>query len=389
MRYFVEIIAALLRRVEWVLLTFLMYILRVFPIKKNKIVFLNYFGKGYGDNAKYICNELLLDKHNLDIVWVLKNMDDEIPNTIRKVKYKSLRYYYEMCTAKVWVDNCRKPLYERKRKGQFYIQTWHADMGLKKAEGDAKTSLYPSYIKSAKNDSKMADLFISGTRWMSELYKKSYWYNGMICECGYPRRDIIYNITQNDKKKIKNNLNINENEKVVLYAPTFRNDNNLDVYKIEWEKVINTLEKKFSGKWRGLIRLHPNLSNYENKIEISDSVINVTSYPDMQELLAISDICITDYSSCMLEFAVTGKPAFIFASDYDNYKKDRDVYFELNKLPFSFAKNNDELIENIMLFDSKKYLIEHSKFYRNTLGVFEQKNASKEIANIIRKYLII
>ena len=211
----------------------------------------------------------------------------------------------------------------------------------------------------------------------------------MICECGYPRRDIIYNITQKDKKKIKNNLNIDENEKVVLYAPTFRNDNNLDVYKIEWEKVINTLEKKFSGKWRGLIRLHPNLSNYENKIEMSDSVINVTSYPDMQELLAISDICITDYSSCMLEFAVTGKPAFIFASDYDNYKKDRDVYFELNKLPFLFAKNNDELIENIMLFDSKKYLIEHSKFYRNTLGVFEQKNASIEIANIIRKYLIV
>lgn len=378
-----RLINALARRVIWFLFTMIIYSFRIFPIKKNKILFVNYYGKGYGDNAKYICEQLLVYRNRLDLVWAVQKKNENLPQGVRTVKYKSLHYYYELCTARVWVDNCRKPLYERKRKGQYYIQTWHADMGIKKAEGEAIDSLYPSYVKGAKNDSKMADLFICGNKWMIDVYRNAYWYSGKIYCCGYPRRDILYNITRAQCDEIKKAIGIKNSIKVLLYAPTFRKTLDLNVYNLDWERILSSLSKKFGGNWIGMIRLHPNISKHNESLKLPECVYNVTEYPDMQELLAISDVCVTDYSSSILEFGVTGKPAFIYASDYEEYKKDRDVNFDLYEMPFPFAENNSELITNIMNFDSGEYAEAHYEFYDKKIGMFESGNASEKIANII------
>ena len=101
----------------------LYHILWLFPIKRNKVVISNFLGKGYGDNCKYICEELLKNKGRYDIVWLLNDCSTPLPTEIRGVKIFTLKYLYELATAKVWIDNCRKPFTVKKRKGQYYIQT--------------------------------------------------------------------------------------------------------------------------------------------------------------------------------------------------------------------------------------------------------------------------
>lgn len=381
-----RLINAVLLRLEWGFKIFLFYFFRMFPIKNNKVVITSYFGKGYGDNAKYIAEELLKEE-KFDIVWLLGDLSDELPNAIRKVKYDSFAAIYELATAKIWIDNCRKPIYARKRFNQYYIQTWHGDIGNKRVENDANDSLYNSYIKMAKRDSKMADLFVSGNQWMTEKYRTSFWYEGEVAKCGYPRRDILYS----DTEKIwffKKKLGVSEDSKICLYAPTFRKANNgiidLSVYDVDWDSVLNALKQRFGGEWTILIRLHPNISQYSKQLSIPNKAMNVTDYPDMQELMAVSDICITDYSSSVYDFAVTKKPGFIFAKDLSDYLKDRGTYFDFSDTPFVVAETNEALIEAISNFDFVEYEEKHEHFYRDILGMYSEGNASEYICGVIK-----
>ena len=139
----------------------LFFIFRIFPIQRNKIVIDNYAGKGFGDNGKYIALELLRRKCDFDIVWLARNLKEEFPDGIRLVSYASLKSIYEQATAKVWIDNLRKASYVRKRSGQYYIMTWHGGIGPKKIEKEAEDQLGEEYLQGAKNDSKMANLFLA------------------------------------------------------------------------------------------------------------------------------------------------------------------------------------------------------------------------------------
>lgn len=380
----IRLIKALGRRILWACYAIIMIVFRVFPINDNKVVVVNYFGKGYGDNAKYILERLLGINKQLDLVWALQNMSDFLPKEVRPVKYMSLKYFYELSTAKVWVDNCRKQAYIKKRKGQYYIQTWHGDIGPKKVEGEAIHDLYNSYIKAAKKDSKMADLFVSGNASFSERYRTAFWYYGEIAECGYPRRDILFSMVEDSKKSIMESIGIPKGCKIVLYAPTFRSgDVDLSMYMLNWSDVIESLAKRFGGDWIVLVRLHPNISELSSKLMLPKEAIDVTNYPDMQELLAVSDVCISDYSSSLFEFAVTGRPGFICAKDYLKYKEGRDVYIELDKTFFPFAQSEEELLRSIEQFDDSVYQERLFDFLHNQIGYLEDGHASEYIGNVI------
>ncbi len=378
---------AAFKRIGWFFVSSIFYIMRVFPIKKGRIYISNYFGKGYGDSPKYICNELLKYRDEFRIVWCLNDLNCSLPSGIRKVKNNTIKNIYEMCIAEIWIDNCRKPIYVRKRKGQYYIQTWHGDMGNKKSEGEAIESLSRSYIASAKNDSKMADLFLSGNEWFSRVIRKAYWYNGEIANFGSPRRDILYNSTEEAKENIKKALGINNKVKIVLYAPTFRKKQDLEslqLYDLKWEMIIDALGERFGGEWIGICRLHPNISKMSSLLKFPDCVVDATSYQDMQELLMISDICISDYSSSIFEFAVTKKPSFVYAPDYEDYiSNDRQYQFSVDELPFPFAIKTGDLIKNIKSFNNEEYLMKLDYFYNDVLHIYKEGDASKKVAELL------
>lgn len=372
-----------INRVFWIISS-------MFPIQNNKIVICNYYGRGFSDNAKYIAIEAIDRQLNYDIVWLVKNIDDnnnEFLDEIRIVKYKSFKAIYELATAKIWIDNSRKNYYTRKRKDQLYIQTWHGGIALKKIEKDAEDALLKSYVKFAKKDSENADLFISNSRFNTNMYRRAFWYDGEILECGVPRNDLLFNNIEETKRKVKSFFNIANDKKIVMYAPTFRKDYNLEVYKFDYEKCIEEFNKKFSGEYVMLIRLHPNVFIKSTQLKYdSDNVYNASFYPDMQELLVGTDILITDYSSSMFDFMLTKKPCFIYASDIQVYKDDRGFYFELDKLPFSIATSTDEMITNIRRFDNHIYLSRVEKFLKKQ-GCIDNGSSSKSVVDWIENHM--
>ena len=113
-------------------------IFRILPIKKGRIVFMNFFGKGYGDNPKYICEELIKhNNNNLELLWfVKKDTLGDFPDKVKVIPRGTLKELYYLSTANVWVDNSRKHLGVKKRKKQLYIQTWHGGIALKKIENE-------------------------------------------------------------------------------------------------------------------------------------------------------------------------------------------------------------------------------------------------------------
>ncbi|MBQ3551530.1 MAG: CDP-glycerol glycerophosphotransferase family protein, partial [Clostridia bacterium] len=223
---------------------------RVFPINRKKIVICNYFGKGYGDNGKAIAEALLKRDPELDIVWGVKSQfKGSLPENIRAVEYNSVKYLWELATAAAWVDNSRKNAGIKKRKKQFYVQTWHGTVALKRIEKDVEENLDEFYVAGAKNDSKMANIILSGCRFFTELCRRTFWFDGEIAEVGSPRSDALFNTDESKQAEVKKALGIPQDKKVVLYAPTFRADGNLECYNMDFEAVLDALEKKTGDSW--------------------------------------------------------------------------------------------------------------------------------------------
>lgn len=368
----------LLKSVLRPLLATFMHILKIFPIHKHRIVFESYYGKFYNDNPKAVSDALL--KSDLEIIWLVRNPEKYHDNRINFVKARSLKSLYYLSTAKVWVDNCRKNSFIRKRKEQIYIQVWHAGITMKFVEKDTEKTLVKSYIDNAINDGMMTNYMISNSLWCTELYKRAFWFNGMIKKFGTPRMDALVN-GEIDKKKILEDLAIKNNEKIVLYCPTFRNTHDLSIYNIDYKKLVDCLEQSTGRKWKVLIRLHPNLLEESNKLCNLNS-INVTAYPDLYELISVCDMFITDYSSCMFEAGIIGKPVFIYAQDIKEYLRERDLYFNIYNLPFPLSECNDELIHNILSFNYTEYKLKVNAFFK-TLDILEDGNASCNVAKLI------
>jgi len=371
------------RIIVYYICVFLYYIFRIFPVRKNKIFIQNFNGKGYGDNPKYIVEEILKCRFDFVLIWAVRpELSKDFPQAVKTVPYKSIRAIYEEVTAKIWIDNCRKQLYVRKRKAQYYIQTWHGTVNLKKVEKDVERQLSAYYVKQAKYDSNLINLFISDSKFSSGLYRSSFWYNGEIFECGSPRADILINYNQNIKDKVKKYFNIAGNTKIILYAPTFRNNFNIDVYNINYELILSSLGGQTKEPWVFLIRMHPNISEKSIFFTYNDKIIDASNYGDMQELLSACDMLISDYSDCMYECALMGKPVFLYTSDYEQYKKERGFYFDLFSLPFPCAMNSGELSEKMLGFDAKIYLKLLDEFFQK-VGIIKDGAASKKIVDRI------
>ena len=355
--------------------------LRLVPVKKNKIIFNNFCGKGYGDNPKYIADEILKREKKCDLVWMVNDIEESMPNGIRTVLANSRRGRYELATSKIIICNVKHALVFNKKKSQYYIQTWHGSFGLKYIEKDAKDKLSASYLKKTIADSKNIDLLLSSSNWQTEEYKRAFWYDGDILEKGFPRNDLFFNITTTRVEQIKKYLSIPLNKKICLYGPTFRDGLTTDAYDINLYSVKQELEKKTREEWVVLVRLHPNIKSYSQLFKGVD-YIDVTSYPDGQEILAISDVLITDYSSNMIDFLLLGNPVFLYSSDLEKYKKERGlkpVYFEL---PFTLCHNNEELTKAIRDFNEDEYKERINRF-QSLYHSYDNGCASDYVVNLI------
>ena len=365
-------------RIKHILAVLLMRFLQLFPIKKNKVFFSSYQGTNYNSYPREI-SEKLHDCGDFEIVWNLnKNVD--APSYIRKVRPESIRELFEIATSSVWVDNCRKNFWIRKKRKQLYIQTWHGPVCIKAVEADANLNDY--YIKKAKNDSKMADYILSQCEWRTKNIKQSFWYEGNIIK-GDTNKFSDDQI-EDAKKSVFEFYGLEKDIRIILYAPTFRNGNDSTPYNIDFSKLKQSIERKFGGKWIILFRLHPNIPY---KPALTDGVMDGGLYQDMDQLIAACGVLVTDYSGCMFDGFKLRKIVFLYASDYQKYiTKERTLYFDLTKFPATLAINNEQLVQAINDLSIEKYL-ENVDRLNNSLGYYS-KDGIEEIVSIIKRRTI-
>ena len=364
-------------------------------VQKGRIMCWAYSFKQYSCNPRYLTEYKNENNPEFEIFWVFRGDIDTsgIDRRIRCVRYKSLEYYKLVNTAEFFITNARTDpyrIYWHKRPGQKYLMLWHGGVALKRIEKDAESQLSYSYLKKAKIDSKVCDLMISGCRFQTSLLKEKFWYDGEILERGIPRNDVFFKKESHVgmKERICRKYGISTESRLVLYAPTFRRDKSIEPYRINWSRIIPELTRIYSGEEvTVLLRLHPNLiGKADTSSLINDkAVIDVTRYHDMQELLCVADMLITDYSSSMFDITMLKKPCLLYATDIEKY--DRGYYFSFTELPFPLARNEEQLIENMQHFDKETYAGNVDRFFDRHIGLCEDGNASKAIADWLTRHI--
>lgn len=359
------------------------------PLDKKAVMFSSFDGRGYSDSPKAIAQALLDSGADVRLYWLVKSPAESasLPEGITPVdRNNKLAMIKAYATSRVWVNNCRQ--YARhKRRGQFYLQTWHG-FALKMIEQDAAQALPEEYLNMCRHDGAMTDLMISGSEFMTGLYRRSFWFDGAVAPFGTPRNDIFFRENPDLCRKIRSALSLPEDRKLALYAPTFRADHSLDSYALDVQMVADSCSRRFGGDWTVLVRLHPGIAEKSAGLYPydGDRIIDATSYPDMQELLAGIDLLITDYSSSMFDYALSGKPCVQFALDIEAYRKDRDFYFPIDDLPFPLAKSNAQLEEILRTYDQAQWTDRWTAF-KTANGFLEDGHAAARCADWILSHL--
>ncbi|MBD5521754.1 MAG: hypothetical protein HDR03_11165 [Lachnospiraceae bacterium] len=361
-----------------------------YRINKRKIVF-SAFGT-YCDHGKYITEELLRQKKGYEIVWAVSDSSVNVPQGARTVMRGDVeKYIYEMATAGIWIFNSPVEAFVRKRKGQIYIQTKHwTGITLKRFYLDAATvTKNKERVKLWKKNAKMMDYIITASDFDTQSCLRGFCPKGKCVELGSARTDILFD-EQKYRFKIREMLNLPQDAKILLYAPTYRfkwsgssYEQKLPEYDIDYKFLIEELEKKFHGQWYILLRLHPGLRKYSEQACLMDRVINISSYPDGEEFVAASDILISDYSSIMFEPAYVKKPVFLYAADIDEYlAHDYDLLLDIRALPFPLAENNEELAEVIRTFNYEDYRQQLDQFLSG-YRLMEDGNSCQRIVEFL------
>lgn len=358
--------------------------LSLLPKDRRKAVCESYTGRGYSDSPKAIADELLA--RGWRVYWLVRGPAEaaSLPAGVTPVTLGSAAAVYHMCTAGVWIDNCRKWGRLYKKPSQRYVQTWHG-FPLKRIEGDAESALGSDYVQAARRDSAMCDLFISNSAFLTEIYRRAFWYSGPVLECGFPRNDILFGPSGPSEEKVRRGLGLPEGRRLALYAPTFRRDLGLSVYDLDYARACAALGKRFGGQWLILARLHPNVADRAGELALDpEYVVNASAYADIQELYLACGALITDYSSVMFDYMNTGRPCFLYVNDLEAYRDDRSFYFDLDSLPFPRAEDNPGLEAAILDYDVQARQDAVKAFCRE-LGIREDGTAARQVADWLER----
>ena len=377
------------------------------PVEKNKIIFLTFRG-GYDCNPKWICEEIVRRQLPYQLVWVYRQKTqtsmENYPKKMKLVRLGTYEFLKELCSARVIIDNGITMITQlyKKKPDQILIETWHGSLGIKKFSIDANKD--KDWIKKAVKEGQMTDYIISNSDFeTNDVYKVDYWKETPVWLHGHARNDILFETDtariKAIRKKIAKLYRLDEDTKICLYAPTFRDDHDMSPYAIDYDGLNEALHERFGGKWVILARFHYRIWNEVKKLfrDLDNPyaafsagshplrVINATDYPDIQELAACTDVAITDYSSWICEYMVTRRPGFMFATDLQTYQeKDRPFFFPLTDLPFPVAYTSEELFENIRNFDNEKCVRRCDEFLKRMGSVDDGHAAERTVDEIMK-----
>jgi CDP-glycerol glycerophosphotransferase len=315
----------------------------------NSILFESFQGKVIGDNPYAIFEEVLSRNPSFELLFTV-GPNTKAPEGAKGVRHGSISWLKALATSKVLVNNTNFPGYFRKRPGQSYIQTWHGTP-LKRLGRDI-VDVVPtgSYLRMMDREASYWDYLVSPSAYCSKIFPSTFGYKGTILETGYPRNDILVNHSLK-RDLIRRSLGIAESQQVVLYAPTWRDSKRTPTGN--W-KPVNFLPGSLGDKVAVLFRGHTNTHSAHSS-KVTGGAIDVTNYKNVAELYLAADVLVTDYSSSMFDFSVTGKPMIFLAPDFDEYVAKRGFYFDFEQLaPGPILRDSSFLRKSLESIDGQK-----------------------------------
>lgn len=364
-------------------------LLWLFPVNRKKVFFSSYEGGPITCNPKYIF--LALDKKHGDkikYVWECNKTPSDIPTKthITFVKHNTLTYIYHVMTSKVIITNSGISASFPLRKRQLSVNTWHGAGCYKKVGKDLSETNNDEYKKHRFYAEKNTSFYLSGCEAWTKVFSAAVYSDSQkFLQTGSPRIDyLLNNNTKEEKERIKRKIGINE--KIVLYAPTYRGIRDTPdeaVCPIDVERVLSVLEYKFGGRWIFAYRCHYATASMFRKI---DRTVDLSSYDDVQELLLVADVLISDYSSSIWDYSFTYKPCFLFCYDLNKYTEERDFYMPIKNWHFPISLEMDELVSDIKEFDNKQHR-KNMELHHMELGSYEFGNATASVERLIEKWV--
>lgn len=355
---------------------------RRYGVNPKKVIFSSFEGRSYNDNPRAISEKLHELCPEAEIVWLFQTsvIDKvEVPPYVKKQYRITREGLIEQATARFWVDNFRhtESLWLNGKK-QFYIQTWHGDRGFKKV-GDDNEKLDHKVLRMEDQCAMM----IAGSEFGKGTYRTAFRFKGEVLMDGCPRNDILL---RNDPKvaaDVRRRMGIPDGVKLLMYAPTYRDalercaqDAVLDI-----SRTLDHLEATTGEQWRCLYRAH--YLNTGLNVREDSRLIDATKWPEMSELLLITDMLITDYSSCGGDFALLRRPLFLYHADAEEYlRESRSFYFDIEKSPFLVAHDQQELEALIDRTDAEAAR-ENCEALDRFFGTTETGHASEAVCRYI------
>jgi CDP-glycerol glycerophosphotransferase len=313
----------------------------------EKLILFNGHGRKYNDSPREIYEFLIKsNKYNdYKFVWALDEPEKyDIPHSI-KIKMDTTKYFITALRAKYWVScvNIERGLHFKKKQ-TIYLNSWHG----------TPLKLIGNAVNGRKDfDFSSIDIFCYSGDYEKEIYKRDFNISeDNLLLTGLPRNDALYHVSSKMITKYKRLLNIPVDKKVILYAPTWRDStDNGKSYVIAPPLDVNFLQKELQDEYVLLFRTH----SYTNKlmgIQFNDFVRDFSAYPEINHLLIIADILISDYSATIFDYAILEKPIICFGYDYYQYANDRGFYIDLEQeLPSGVVKTQEEILNKIKNMD--------------------------------------
>lgn len=335
------------------------------PLLDNVVVYDSFLGKSMTDNPYAIFKEILEQdvERKIHHVWVIENPGnpqaarfEHLPNVEFVLPYSKKHLQY-LATAKFLVLNTSVPYYFMKRSGQVMMNTWHGTPI--KGMGMFMGGRYGQW-GNVQRQFLMTDFITQPNKYTEDVINDSYnlngIYEGKTLEIGYPRIDLI---EKTDKEQFLGLLysvlpETNTDKKIVLYAPTWRgNQESVGDMTEDIIRYATEIQSGLPADHQLLVKAHQ-IAYDKIKDNAKMKNILVPNDIDTSELLSVTDVLITDYSSIFFDYLVTGKPVFLFAYDLEDYKADRGLLMPMESVPGNLVETTQELLDGLNNLETYK-----------------------------------
>lgn len=364
-------------------------------VEDDIIVFESMLGRNYSCNPKAIYEEMV--RQGLDekyrLYWILTDFDKEIPGKHTKIKRNSFAHLKLICRAKFWVFNTRQPNYVIKNPKTHYIMTWHGTP-LKKLALDmddvqmAGNKGIENYKANFWSNTRRWDYLISQNKYSSKIFKHCFDFHKHMLDIGYPRNDtLINNNNQAYIDAVKDKYGIPKDKKVVLYAPTWRDNESMGKGKYIFNPNINfdTLKRYLHKDYVFIVKYHYLIASKIDYTRFHGFIKDINA--DIQDLYLISDYLMTDYSSVMFDYSVLNRPMIFYTYDLDEYYNNRGFYFDFKEeAPGPFIFNTEELVDYLKNPKDELYKQKLAAWHKK-YNSWDDGKASEKVVEIIKEVI--